>query len=253
MASTTDQAVCIRQWDWSETSQTVSLFGRTQGLIRGIAKGAKRERSRFSGGFEVLTRGEIQAIIKPSAELATLTAWDLQEVFPAVRRTLSAHYAGMYMADLVRHILTERDPHPLLFDRMLESLRGLGEPAQERWAILGFQWSSLVETGYKPELALDVVTGRPLTGGRTFAFLPRQGGFAADAGGPAGPTDGPTWRVRAQTLDLLRAVSRGEPGRSDSASLDAADRANRLLASYLREILGRVIPSMALVFGEVQG
>ena len=99
-----DIALCIRHWDWSETSQTVSLFTRTHGLIRGIAKGSKREKSNFSGGIELLTRGQALFILKPAADLANLTAWDLQETFPAIRRNLSSFYSAMYMADLLQHI-----------------------------------------------------------------------------------------------------------------------------------------------------
>ena len=51
-----DQAICIRHWDYSETSQTVGLFGRTLGCFRGLAKGARRERGSFSGGLDLLTR-----------------------------------------------------------------------------------------------------------------------------------------------------------------------------------------------------
>ena len=140
VASIIDQAVCIRQWDWSETSQTVSLLCREQGLVRGIAKGSKREKSKFSGGFEVLTRGELQSIMKPTADLATFTAWDLQETFPAVRRSLQSYYSGMYLADLVRHALTERNPHPALFDSLVEALRLLAHPmatAARSWAFSG--------------------------------------------------------------------------------------------------------------------
>ena len=39
-----DTAICIRCWDFSETSQTVSLVTREHGVVRGLAKGAKREK-----------------------------------------------------------------------------------------------------------------------------------------------------------------------------------------------------------------
>ena len=42
MPTISDYAICIRRWDFSETSQTVSLFTRESGIIRGLAKGAKR-------------------------------------------------------------------------------------------------------------------------------------------------------------------------------------------------------------------
>ena len=56
MPTITDQAIVIRRWDFSETSQTVSLFTRDHGIVRGLAKGAKREKGDFSGGLDLLTR-----------------------------------------------------------------------------------------------------------------------------------------------------------------------------------------------------
>jgi DNA repair protein RecO (recombination protein O) len=237
-----DQAICIRQWDWSETSQTVSLFARDTGIVRGMAKGARREKAPFSGGLEVLTRGEMVAIIKPSSDLANITAWDLQETFPAIRRTLDAYYAGMYLADLTHHAVTGHDPHPALFDALLASLRSLASGA-ERSAVLAYQWATLVETGYRPEVDRDVVTGGPLEPARTYAFAPRLGGFTRD--GAAGT--GPFWRARAETVDALRALGNSLPA---APVADAVDRSSRLLNAYLREVLGREIPSAAPLFGE---
>lgn len=253
MPTTVDQAVCIRVWDWSETSQTVSVFGREQGLLRGLAKGAKRENARFSGGFEPLTRGELMAIVKPNAELATLTAWDLQETFPALRRSLGAFYSGMYMADLVQHALQEHDPHPVLFDRLLGALRMLGTPEQDRQAVLNFQWATLVEAGYRPELDQDAATGAPLEEARTYGFAAHLGGFVADAteSTMARPITGPIWRVRAETLGVLRGLGNGEEGAGVGTG-EAVDRASRLLAVHLREVLGRELPSMRHLFGEMR-
>jgi DNA repair protein RecO (recombination protein O) len=244
-----DQAVCIRVWDWSETSQTVTLFARAQGLIRGLAKGSKREKSAFSGGFEPLTRGEIVAIAKPSADLATLTAWDLQEIFPALRRSLSSFFSGMYLADLVQHALHERDPHPVLFDRLLDALRMLGEPEADRRAVLLFQWATLVEAGYRPELDQDVAGGGALGESRTYGFSPHLGGFVPDgAESTVGrPISGPIWRVRAETLELLRGLGANNP---PAGPPEAIDRASRLLAAHLREVLGRELPSLRWLFGE---
>lgn len=253
MPSTLDQAVCIRVWDWSETSQTVSLFARDQGLLRGLAKGSKRENSQFSGGFEPLTRGELLAIVKPSSDLATLTAWDLQETFPALRRSLSSFYSGMYMADLVQHALHEHDPHPILFDQFLTALRMLGAPDNDRRAVLQFQWATLVEAGYRPELDLDASSGSPLTDARTFAFAPHLGGFVADAteSNITRPISGPIWRVRAETLATLRELA-ADPASLTAAAPEALDRATRLLAAHLREVLGRELPSMRHLFGEIR-
>jgi recombinational DNA repair protein (RecF pathway) len=93
----------------------------------------------------------------------------------------------MYIADLVQHTLHERDPHPALFDHLLAALRMLGPKDQNPRAILAFQWATLVQTGYRPELDADIVADAPLARASSYAFAPRLGGFTAmaPARGPA--------------------------------------------------------------------
>jgi len=117
----------IRRWDFSETSQTVSLLTREHGIIRGLAKGAKRERGNFSGGLDLLAEGEIVAIVKPQVELANLTAWHLQRVHRAPRESLAANRAALYMVDLIHHMLIGHDPHPRAYQALSDALAELDE------------------------------------------------------------------------------------------------------------------------------
>lgn len=246
LATVIDLAVCIRHWDWSETSQTVSLFSRGHGVIRGLAKGSRREKGRFSGGIELLTLGEVTAIIKPDNALSLLTAWDLRDPFPALRRSLHAFHAGMYAAELVQHMVTDADPHEGLFDSLVATLRDMADPSRIARAVLAFQWATLVETGLKPELVRDVSTGEPLTSVKVVGFAPRLGGFVAlaDRG-----TSGYVWPVRRETLLALRAIA--EVSHLDIAPA-TTDRANRLLASYLREVIGRELPAQSCLFPDLK-
>ncbi|MHC4946764.1 MAG: DNA repair protein RecO [Planctomycetota bacterium] len=245
MPTLTDDAVCLRRWDFSETSQTVSLFGREHGVLRGLAKGAKRPHSRFSGGFDILTRGQVVAIVKPGRDLANLTEWNLVEVYRAVRERLEANRAGLYMADAVHHMLREHDPHPELFDVFVAALGELAVPGGAAPALLGFQWALLLASGYRPELDRDAATGAALpAAGATLAFSPGDGGVAADTGEPG------RWRVRRATVDLLRRVAAGEP--AGSAAAEVVERANRLLAAYLRELLGQEPAAMRWMFGPLE-
>jgi len=127
--TTRDEAICLRQLEWSETSQVVTLFGRETGIVRAVAKGARREKGAYSGGVEVLTRGEMVAILKSSGAMATLTAWDLQDPLPRLRRSLGAHYAGLFLADATQRALSEVDPHPALYDALADALESLGQGA----------------------------------------------------------------------------------------------------------------------------
>jgi DNA repair protein RecO (recombination protein O) len=249
MPATIDEAICIRQWDWSETSQTCALFTRGLGLVRALAKGSRRPKSPYSGGVEILTRGRIGLIVRPNSELALLTEWDLIDMFPALRANLRVHHAGLYIADLIGHSIHDHDPHIALYDATLECLRLLRGPEDVASALLKFQWSVLLETGYKPALDADVRTGEELAPARSYRFSASLGGLAADAGPETGADH--AWRVRARTIELLRGLERdGLAGvAAGEHEPQAVDRANRLLASYVRYVLGAEPPTMGLVFG----
>jgi DNA repair protein RecO (recombination protein O) len=244
MPTITDTAICLRRWDFSETSQTISLFTRDHGVIRGLAKGAKREKGAFSGGLDVLTRGQVVAIVKPGRDLATITEWHLEETFRVLRQRLDANRAGLFMADLVHHMVTVHDPHPDLFDALVRGLRDLSDPARAGDALLALQWTLLVETGYRPELDRDAGGGGALPADEpVLAFSPRAGGVVVD-GSP-----GASWRVRGSTIALLRGVAAGAI--PDDVDAETIGRANRLLAAYCREIVGRELPTMRWMFPDL--
>jgi DNA repair protein RecO (recombination protein O) len=242
-----DTAICIRHWDFSETSQTVSLFTREHGLLRGIAKGAKRERSRFDGGIDLLTRGEVVAIVKPARELATLTDWSVVEMYWSLRTRLAAHLAGLYFADLVQRLVHDHDAHPALFDAAVSALRALDDPAGDAATILRFQWAVLVESGYRPQLHADVETGEQVTlAGSPIAFHPGKGGLVADSGAAD------RWRVRPETISLLRRLEAGDDrAEQPPVSDEHCRRANLLLAAHLRHVIGEEPPVMRRVFPDL--
>lgn len=244
MPTVTDNAICIRRWDYSETSQTVSLFLRDHGLVRGIVKGAKRVGGGFDGGVDLLTHGQVVLILKPSRDLATVTAWHVLEVFRPLRERLAANRAGLYMVDLVSHMLTELDAHPRLFDALRESLAALGDTEHIGRTLLVWVWALLCETGYRPQLDRDAETGNALPAdARTLAFSSTAGGVVADTG------LGDRWRVRRETIDLLREVAARRP--PACIEPQRLERANRLLAAYIRALLGREPPAMRWLYPDL--
>jgi len=244
MPTISDVAVCLRRWDFSETSQTVSLLTRTAGVIRGLAKGAKREKGAFSGGFDVLTQGHVVAIVKPTRDLATLTEWRLLKTYRPLRRRLAANRLALYIADLTHHMVTAQDPHPRLYAALDAALEAICDAPSGDAALLAYQWTLLEECGYRPQVARDAETAAPLPADAdTLAFSAAAGGVVASADGPG------RWRTRASTIRLLQRLDRGQ--RADAADDASLDRANRLLAAYCREIIGSEPPTLRWVFPDL--
>ena len=129
MPSFTDSAICIRTLDWSETSQIVVLMTQEHGKVSATAKGAKRRSpstlAKFSGGIETLTTGGAVLITKPTADLANLIEWDLRDGHWHLRRDLDAFHRAMYAADLVHHLVQDRDPHPQTYRALKKFLEAL--------------------------------------------------------------------------------------------------------------------------------
>ena len=239
-----DQAICIRHLDWAETSQVVVLMTEHHGKIRGLAKGSKRTSpsaiARFSGGIELLNRGEILGVTRQSTELATLTEWDLQDDYHHLRTDFTSQCLAMYAADLVHAMMADQDEHPRTFTALCDLLEAFRDPAARQAALLRFQWELLDDAGYRPELALDVQTGQALPAAASYTFDPRGGGLTQRASMD-------DWRVRRQTVELLRQVAAGEAiADADTASLE---RANRLLCVYFRALLDQQLPTMKYVIG----
>jgi DNA repair protein RecO (recombination protein O) len=245
-----DHAICIRHLDWSETSQIVALLTREHGKVRGLAKGSRRTSKssvqRYSGGIDLLTRGEIVGIIKPSTDLATLTEWDLQEPFRHLHADLSAQWIAMYAADVVNSLMADHDPHPVTFEELGVLLGSLGNAAKPQAALARFQWRMLEDLGYKPEVEVDAASGSALPAAAAYTFDARAGGVTAQSAAFTGGATGVgPWRVRRETVELLRGLAKGETASGEAA----ARRANRLLCVYIRAILDRPLPTMDYILG----
>jgi len=250
-----DEAICLRTWDWSETSQTAALFTRERGVVRVLAKGSRRAKAPYSGGVEILTRAEIGLILRPNSELALLTSWDLHQTFPALRNVLAVYNTGLYMADLIFHFVRDHDAHTRLYEALLVALSRMKGAIDAPQALLGFQWTLLNETGFKPEFAADVRTGVAIEDESEYHFSASLGGiFCRDDA--SDETVSRFWRVRPETIRLLRSLAYPPASESEGSlpeldtSMQTVDRANRLLASYARHVLGSQLTTMAVLFGD---
>jgi DNA repair protein RecO (recombination protein O) len=186
----TDYAIVLRLTDYSETSQIVTLFTAKDGLVRLIAKGSRRgTRTRFAAGLDLLEHGEVSyAPARGEAGLGTLTEWVQRDAFTGLRAELVRQYGGLYAVELVSKLTEEYDPHPELFEALLELLRRLaGSPSgspqvpgvatDPTAVIVHFQGALLKAIGYAPILGHCVGCGRPRVRGTRAYFSSTAGGL----------------------------------------------------------------------------
>src|SRR5947207_2399789 len=120
-------ALVIRGTDFSETSRIVTLWTKEFGKIRALAKGGRRLKSNFDVALDLLTRCGIVFIRKSSTSLDLLTEARVEERFLHLRHDLPALYGAYYVAEMLGDWAQDYDPHPLLFDEAVGTLRNLGQ------------------------------------------------------------------------------------------------------------------------------
>jgi len=179
-----EPAIVLRTYDYSESSQVVSLLCRETGRLRLLAKGTRRStRTRFNPGIDLLEAGH--AVARPAREhgqLGVLIEWSQQDAFLHLRRSRLRLLCATYAAELSERMTEEADPHPELFDDLIELLRtldrGVDDPglAPPEVALTRFVARLLRHVGYAPQWTRCVACGKPYPPGARAYFSSTAGG-----------------------------------------------------------------------------
>jgi DNA repair protein RecO (recombination protein O) len=137
------EAIVLRTYRVGEADKIVVFLTRQHGKIQGLAKGARRPRSKFGGSLEIGTEIELTFFEKESRELVSVDRCDIirsgfsSSGDPILACTLA------YFADLVDCFAPDREPNAKLYRLMrasVASLTGGGEPTRltryfEAWVL----------------------------------------------------------------------------------------------------------------------
>lgn len=242
MALAHDRCICLRKTEYSETSQILSLFGKTHGIVRVIAKGAHRRTkagaSKFDGGLDLLDLGEAVFSHASEKQLGTLTEWGLREGHLELRRNLRSMYLGLYAGELVGSVLEEHDPHPELFTRFERVLIDLATPRLEE-SFLAFELDLIRESGYLPELTACVECGVNISD--RAAFSPRLSGLVCRNCEISAPD---RMQIDPRLIRMVQGIlalpqSNGAPRRLPHLTRHQTDPINRMLAEHIQHTLTR--------------
>jgi len=208
-------ALVLRSVEVFNTSLVVTLFTRELGKVSGLAKGARRLKSPFQGGLDLLGLSDIVLLHKASDALDLLTEAAPVERFGSLRSELPALYAGYYVAELLTELTDYHDPHPRLFDAAVVTLRHLGDGPLRGPRVLRFELACLRELGLMPALEDCAHCGEPVSaGGEPFAFGLATGGVLCPSCRPGQPH---VATLSGRTLEALRVLAAPGPRWRDLA------------------------------------
>jgi DNA repair protein RecO (recombination protein O) len=229
------EALVLRTYKLGEADRIVVFLTPDRGKKRGVAKGARRQRSRFLGALEPLTHVNVAYFERENRELVGLNYAE------PLRSPLAAHQAGAcsaagYCAALLDDWMPESDAHEHLYRLGVRTLDALAADAPVDRLVRYFEYWVLRLQGVYPSLQRCAGCGRLLAGGA--CLRSRDHRFVCRDCGPDGGVV-----MSPSALGFLRGASRVAPERigevalaaQASAELEAAHRA--LLSWHLEKDL----------------
>ncbi len=178
-------AIALKSRKWGEADRIVTFYTLRFGKVRGVARGARRIKSRFGSALEPFVHSELNLFEKGNDPLYRVTQADIREPFTRLREDLALMAAAARLANLVAAVTAEADPGPPIFDALLAGLRTLQAGEEPGLTTLLFQIKLLGLTGFRPQVDHCAACGRAweeeLAGVAGRPFSPQAGGLLCPA------------------------------------------------------------------------
>jgi len=116
------EAIVIRVTRLTETSLIVHWFTQTHGLVKTVAKGAKRPKSPFNGQIDLFFGAEITFSRSMGGDLHTLREVAVRQWREGLRRNYTTTLLAAYCCQLMEMAVEPEHPDPELHDLLCRAL-----------------------------------------------------------------------------------------------------------------------------------
>ena len=123
-----DRAFVVRTYDFGEADRVVVLLTRHHGLVRSVAKGVRKSRSRFGSRIQPFVDIDVQ--LYPGRNLATITAADTVAYFAGrIIEDFDRYAAGCAILEAAEKLsYSDAERGSSLFDATRDALEQLQDP-----------------------------------------------------------------------------------------------------------------------------
>ena len=153
-------AIVIGRRELGESDRLVDFYTLEFGKLRGVAKAARRVRSRFGSALELFTLGELVFFDTGRSELVRVDHFDIVTPFVGLREHLERLGQGAWAIECVARLSADRDPHPALFRLLVRDLRALEGSGRPAWISVCFALRAVDLLGHRPRIDRCLVCGR---------------------------------------------------------------------------------------------
>ncbi|MDO5076043.1 DNA repair protein RecO [Corynebacterium sp.] len=235
-ASHRDRALVVRTYDFGEADRVIVLLTRNHGVVRGVAKGVRRAKSRFGSRLQPFVELNVQ--LYPGRSLYTITGADTVAFFGRVIDEYERYTAACAALEAAERLAVAEIEDPWLFDTALTTLSRLCGADDPTLVLDAFLLQAMQHAGWAPSLFDCAQCGAP---GPHHAFHPGAGGAVCVRCRPPGSADVPELSLR---LMWWLAHDRWSAVRGASIGGEVAGSAHRLTRTHLHWHLERSVAAL---------
>ncbi|RJP54157.1 MAG: DNA repair protein RecO [Anaerolineaceae bacterium] len=229
-------AVVLRHADWGEADQLLTLYTRERGMVRAIAKGARKITSRKGGHLQPFTYITVQ--LAKGRDLLIVTQVETINAFlPLHDDLVKTSHAAYTVELLLRFSYEDEGANPSIFRLLVETLDRIEKETDAWLAVRYYEVRLLDAVGFRPQLFECANCRREIFAEDQFFSFTAGGVICPRCGG--GLPNLP--KISLEALKYLRHFQRSSYRDASRAnpSLEVRKEAETLMQGYFTYLLER--------------
>ncbi|MEE9419917.1 MAG: DNA repair protein RecO, partial [Desulfatiglandaceae bacterium] len=152
MSTHISPAITLRIKEFGESDLLVSFFTADKGRLKGVAKGARRSRRRFSNCLDLFCLTNLEYDLKRKGDLYFLHSCKLVQAFPGLRSDFSSLSLASYMTELTEILFPLAVVDGKMFGLLKESFFAISEGKRGDILRIFFEARAMALGGYGIDL-----------------------------------------------------------------------------------------------------
>jgi len=171
-------AINLKTYNLSESDKIVVMYSKEKGLIRGVAKGVKKPKSKLGARMDLLVANKL--MLYKGKNMDRICQAEAINTFNKTRQNMDKIFYSMYISEVVNNFGVEEDPcskdiYELLY-KALDKISNAKDNVEILIAIIKFQLKMMQISGFGIELDTCLCCGEHIKDENMF-FSSNMGGI----------------------------------------------------------------------------
>ena len=171
-------AINLKSYNLSESDKIIVMYSKDKGLIRGVAKGVKKPKSKLGARMDLLVANKL--MLYEGKNLDRICQAEALNTFNKTRQNMDKIFYSMYITEIVNNFGVENDPcskevYDILY-KALDMISNAENDIEIMLPVIKFQLKMMQISGFGLELDTCLCCGEPIRNENMY-FSSKMGGI----------------------------------------------------------------------------